>query len=139
MHHSSSLDRTIDLAAQFARGLRPGDVVALEGELGSGKTQFAKGIVKGLGGVPRAVSSPTFVLLNIYDTPAMKVFHLDAYRISGADDLEAIGFEELLDEGGVVLVEWWQKVRDIIPQKHWTVRLEATSPHARNIEITRDS
>ncbi len=139
MHHSSSLDRTIDLAAQFARGLRPGDVVALEGELGAGKTQFAKGIVKGLGGVPRAVSSPTFVLLNIYDTPAMKVFHLDAYRISGADDLEAIGFEELLDEGGVVLVEWWQKVRDIIPQKHWTVRLEATSPHARNIEITRDS
>ena len=125
------------LAAKFAEQLSPGDVVALEGELGAGKTQFAKGVVQGLGGEARAVSSPTFVLMNIYDTPKMKVFHLDAYRISGAEDMEAIGFEELLEQNGVVLVEWWQKVREIIPDKHWTVRIEPTSVRGRNISVEK--
>ncbi len=132
---SGSLEQTIALAGEFARMLEPGAVVALEGDLGAGKTQFARGIVQGLGGDPLSVSSPTFVLLNIYDTPRGKVYHLDAYRISGPEDLEAIGFEELLDQGGFVLVEWWQKVRELIPHKHWTVSLKSTSPRSRTIEI----
>jgi tRNA threonylcarbamoyl adenosine modification protein YjeE len=122
-----------------ARGLPPGAVVALEGDLGVGKTQFARGIVEGLGGDPMAVSSPTFVLMNIYDTPRGKVYHLDAYRISGAEDLEGIGFEELLDQNGFVLVEWWQKVRELIPQKHWTVYMESTSQRGRTIRIASES
>lgn len=133
--HSSSLRRTVAIAADFAHRLTPGSVVALEGDLGAGKTQFARGIVQGLGGDPRSVSSPTFVLMNIYDTPRGKVYHLDAYRISGPEDLEAIGFEEILDQNGFVLVEWWQKVTEIIPQKHWKVSLTTTSAHARNITI----
>lgn len=134
-HRSTSLKQTIALAAQFASQLSPGDVVALEGDLGAGKTQFARGIVQGLGGDPSTVSSPTFVLMNIYDTPRGKVYHLDAYRISGAADLEAIGFDELLDQGGYVLVEWWQKVRDVIPTRHWTVNLTTTGARARRITI----
>ena len=133
--HSSSLKQTVALAADFARQLTPGAVVALEGDMGAGKTQFARGIVQGLGGDPRSVSSPTFVLMNIYDTPRGKVYHLDAYRISGAEDLEAIGFDEILEQNGFVLVEWWQKVSEIIPQKHWKVSLTTTSPHGRNINI----
>jgi len=125
----------VAIAADFAHRLTPGSVVALEGDLGAGKTQFARGIVQGLGGDPRSVSSPTFVLMNIYDTPRGKVYHLDAYRISGAEDLEAIGFEEILDQNGFVLVEWWQKVSAIIPQKHWKVSLTTTSAHGRNIAI----
>jgi len=133
---STSLKATIRIAAEFARWLRPGDVVALEGDLGAGKTQFVRGIVEGLGGDPSTVSSPTFVLLNIYDTPRGKVFHLDAYRIGCAEDLEAIGFDELLEQNGFVLVEWWGKVHGLIGANHHTVRLTATSPRVREIEIT---
>src|SRR3954471_21896777 len=90
-HTSHSVADTESIAADLARTLRPGDVVALHGELGAGKTQFTRGIVKGLGGDARAVSSPTFVLINVYDTPASgRIFHLDAYRVHGPEDFEAI-------------------------------------------------
>ena len=133
--HSSSLKQTVAIAEEFAKQLSPGDVVALEGDLGAGKTQFARGIVQGLGGDPLSVSSPTFVLMNIYETPRGKVYHLDAYRISGAEDLEGIGFEEILEQDGYVVVEWWQKVRELIPEKHWMVRLTTTSPRGRDVEV----
>lgn len=135
VHQSGSLQGTFDLAAAFATRLRPGDFVALEGDLGAGKTQFVKGLVRGLGGDVRQVSSPTFVLMNIYQTPTLRVFHLDAYRVSGEEDLEAIGFEELLDQQGVVVVEWWQRVRGIIPADRWLVRIESLSPKRRRFHI----
>src|SRR4026209_2006234 len=105
---TSSVDQTLAVAASFAASLRPGDCVALYGDLGAGKTQFVRGLVRGLGGNSRAVSSPTFVLLNVYDRPPVRlaVYHLDAYRVTGPDDFDAIGFPELLTQGGVVVVEW---------------------------------
>lgn len=136
-HTAYGLEQTIALAGQFAGQLKPGDFVALEGDLGAGKTQFVRGLVKGLGGDPREVSSPTFVLLNIYPTPRMQVYHLDAYRITGEEDLEAIGFDELLEQNGVVVVEWCQKVRGIVPPGRWEVRIETLSPTDRQIEIRR--
>src|SRR5215831_19055074 len=101
-----SVAETEAAAARLAASLRGGEVVALHGELGAGKTQFTRGIVKGLGGDVHTVSSPTFVLLNVYDTGRLKVFHLDAYRVHGAEDFDAIGFAELLDQNGVIVVEW---------------------------------
>lgn len=135
MARTSSVKGTMELAASLAAELRPGDVVALEGDLGAGKTQFVRGLVQGLGGAGRAVSSPTFVLLNIYDTPKMKVYHLDAYRISGEEDLEAIGFSELLEQDGLVVVEWWGRVAGLIPQEKWLVRITSLSPRVRSFEI----
>src|SRR4051794_20014256 len=85
-------------AARLARSLRGGTCVALHGDLGAGKTQFVRGLVRGLGGNARAVSSPTFVLLNVYEAGRLTVYHLDAYRVGGADDFEAIGFGELLND-----------------------------------------
>lgn len=125
------------LAAALAGEVRPGDVIALEGDLGAGKTQFVRGLVQGLGGNGRAVSSPTFVLMNIYDTPRMKVYHLDAYRVGGEEDLEAIGFSELLEQGGVVVVEWWQRVAGLLPEKKWLVKIVSVSPRVREIAVTR--
>ncbi len=91
----------------------------MHGDLGAGKTQFVRGLVRGLGGSPRAVSSPTFVLLNIYDIPRgeiRRVFHLDAYRAHGAEDFESIGFTELLDQpDGLVVVEWPERVTELLP------------------------
>jgi tRNA threonylcarbamoyladenosine biosynthesis protein TsaE len=136
-HESFSVDHTLTLARTLAARLQPNDVLALHGDLGAGKTQFVRGLVAGLGGPPRAVSSPTFVLLHVYDFPAMRlpVYHLDAYRVTGSADFDAIGFPELLTQGGVVVVEWPQRVADLLPPATIHVRLTPTGPAARRIDI----
>ncbi len=132
---SNSVAETEAIAAELAGRLIGGEVIALEGDLGAGKTQFVRGLVRGLGGEPRAVSSPTYMLLNVYDGGRLTVFHLDAYRITGADDFEAIGFTELLEQGGVVAVEWPQRVDRLLPARRVTVRITAVDESVRRIEI----
>jgi tRNA threonylcarbamoyladenosine biosynthesis protein TsaE len=137
---SRSVAATMDVAAELARGLKPGDCVTLHGDLGAGKTQFVRGLVRGLGGDERQVSSPTFVLLHVYETPAMnglKVFHLDAYRLGGGDDFDAIGFDELLTQHGVVVVEWPSKVESALPASRVEVTLDRTGETSRSIRIGR--
>ena len=130
-----SVAETEAAAARLAGSFRGGEVVALHGELGAGKTQFTRGIVRGLSGDPHTVSSPTFVLLNVYDTGRLKVFHLDAYRVHGADDFDAIGFAELLDQNGVIVVEWPSRVESLLPPRRIDVKLETLSPLVRRITI----
>jgi tRNA threonylcarbamoyladenosine biosynthesis protein TsaE len=134
---SHSIAQTEAIASALARSLVGGECVALYGDLGAGKTQFARGLVVGLGGDGHAVSSPTFVLLNVYDTPAMKVFHLDAYRVHGADDFDAIGFAELLEQNGVVVIEWPARVESLLPPDRINVHIETVSPTSRRIRIER--
>ena len=136
IHLSDSPEQTQALAAALAQTLRGGEAIALQGELGAGKTQFVRGLLKGLGGNPRTVSSPTFMLLNVYDSGRLPLFHLDAYRISGAEDFELIGFAELLEQGGVVVVEWASRVEDLLPQKRIEVQIDAIGPTARTIQVT---
>ena len=131
---SNSVAETEAIAAELAKNLRSGECIALIGELGAGKTQFVRGMVAGLGGDPHRVSSPTFVLLNIYETPKLRVFHLDAYRLSGAEDFDAIGFTELLEQGGVVIVEWADRVAALLPPKHLVIRITHMGPDQRRIE-----
>jgi tRNA threonylcarbamoyladenosine biosynthesis protein TsaE len=133
---STSVEQTESIAADLAKTLRGGECIALNGNLGAGKTQFVRGLVKGLNGNPRSVSSPTFVLLNVYDAARLKVFHLDAYRIAGADDFAAIGFAELFEEGGVVVVEWAERVESLLPKGRITVHIEPLDPTSREIRIT---
>src|SRR5687768_17040825 len=135
VYQSSSAAETEAVAADLARALRGGECVALHGDLGAGKTQFVRGLVRGLGGSPRAVSSPTFVLLNVYDRGRLTVYHLDAYRVSGAEDFEAIGFSELLDQNGVVVVEWAERVSELLPTDRTDVRIEPFGENRRRIEI----
>jgi tRNA threonylcarbamoyladenosine biosynthesis protein TsaE len=135
-HSSTSVAETESIAADLARTLRGGECIALNGELGAGKTQFVRGLVRGLGGDVQRVSSPTFVLLNVYDSGRLKVFHLDAYRMHGVDELESIGFTELLEQGGVVVVEWAQRVQSLLPRWCIDVRITATGPEERMIQIT---
>jgi tRNA threonylcarbamoyladenosine biosynthesis protein TsaE len=123
------------IAADVARTLKGGECIALDGELGAGKTQFVRGLVTALGGDPHSVSSPTYVLLNIYDRGRLKVFHLDAYRVGGSDDFEAIGFAELLEQRGVVVVEWAERVRELLPQKLIRIKIEAVGENKRRIEM----
>ena len=158
VYESSSVEETERAAADLAATLAGGEVVALDGDLGAGKTQFVRGLVRGLGGDPRRVSSPTFVLLHVYGRPAgdnagagndgagggppadamrLPVFHLDAYRVGGADDFEAIGFAELLEQGGVVVVEWPGRVADLLPAGRIEVAIRATGETTRTIVICR--
>jgi tRNA threonylcarbamoyladenosine biosynthesis protein TsaE len=131
---SSSVEQTEHIAARLARLLRPGSCIALHGELGAGKTQFVRGLVRGLGGDPRQVSSPTFVLLNIYQTPRCPVYHLDAYRVSGAEDLEEVGFLELLDQPAVTVIEWAERVSSLLPANALHIHLDHESrPSVRTI------
>ena len=112
---TNSVEETMHLAAQFATTLKPGQCIALGGQLGVGKTQFVRGLVTGLGGDPRAVSSPTYVLLHVYPTPNFPVYHLDAYRVAGPEDFEAIGFNELLEQNALTIVEWPSRIQSLLP------------------------
>ena len=132
---TTTVAATEAVAADLARSLRPGEVVALEGDLGAGKTQFVRGLLRGLGGDPRLVSSPTYVLLNVYPGGRLTLYHLDAYRTAGADDLAGIGFDELLDAGGVVAVEWPSRVAELLPVQRYAVTLTDIGGGRRTITI----
>ena len=132
---SHSVADTERIAGDLARTLKGGECITLHGDLGAGKTQFTRGLVKALGGDGHAVSSPTYVLLHVYKTPTLTVYHLDAYRVHGADDFEQIGFDELLDQGGVVIVEWASRVAELIPQVHIDVKIESLSETERRITV----
>jgi tRNA threonylcarbamoyladenosine biosynthesis protein TsaE len=134
IYESHSVADTERIAGEIARSLTPGVCIALDGELGAGKTQFVRGIVKALGGDARAVSSPTFVLLHIYECSDIKVFHLDAYRVQSGQDLDSIGFSELLEQNGIVIVEWASRVRDVLPAKLLQINIVATAETSRRIE-----
>ncbi len=135
-HPSNSVAETEALAGALAAKLRGGECIALEGEMGAGKTQFVRGLVRGLGGEARGVSSPTFVLLNVYDAGRLTVYHLDAYRVGGAEDFEGIGFSELLEQGGVVVVEWPSRVRELLPRDCLHVEILAEGVCSRSIRIS---
>ncbi len=135
IYRSRSIAQTESIAADLASTLRGGTCIALEGDLGAGKTQFVRGLVRGLGATDR-VTSPTFVLLNIYGTGRLTVYHLDAYRVHGTDDFQTIGFSELLEQNGVVVVEWASRVKSLLPPDTIDIQLTALSPRIREIRIT---
>lgn len=129
------MDETIALGRRLGTLLRAGDVVALVGRLGAGKTHLAKGLSLGLGvGDSREVNSPTFVLVNEYDG-RMPVHHIDAYRLASSDELAAIGFEEMLTQGGVVLIEWADRVVGAMPAHTLWIEIDTPSETARSVAL----
>jgi tRNA threonylcarbamoyladenosine biosynthesis protein TsaE len=118
---TGSTDETFELGKRLGRLLAAGDVVALTGPLGAGKTYLVKGIALGLGVADsRAVRSPTFVLVSEY-SGRVKLYHVDAYRLSQASELEALGSGEFMSSGGVTLVEWADRVESALPKEHLRV------------------
>jgi len=107
---SDSVERTIEIGKELGRGFKGGEVVCLEGALGSGKTHLVKGIAAGVGVDDyNSVNSPTFVLVNEY-YGRLDVYHIDAYRIESISEFEMLGFNDFIGPGSVVLVEWADKV-----------------------------
>jgi tRNA threonylcarbamoyladenosine biosynthesis protein TsaE len=124
--------------AEFSKNLKGGSVIALSGELGSGKTQFIKGICKGLG-VKEIVNSPTFIIVNEYNTGSFKIFHFDLYRIKSADEVINIGLYDYLDSGGIMLIEWPELIMSILPQSTVKISLSHMDSNENMREIIIDS
>ena len=103
---------TLAFAEEYAKTLHPGDVVCLEGEMGAGKTVFAKGVARGLG-ILEEVTSPTYAYVNSYQN---KLCHFDCYRVESEAFAESLGFSEYFDMGGICLVEWSENIKGLLPQ-----------------------
>ncbi len=134
---TNSADETIEVGQEMGRLLRKGDIVALYGELGSGKTTLVKGLAKGLGVVDdRTITSPTFVIINLYKG-RLPVYHIDLYRLKNIDNIYEIGYEEYFYGDGVTVIEWAEKAEPLIAKKSIRVRLKTIDPTTREINITR--
>ena len=127
-------DETRKSAAALAELLIPGDVVSLTGELGAGKTAFVQGAAKALG-VEDPVVSPTFVPVREY-RGEMPIYHVDVYRLDRVQEVHDLGFEDLLDPGGVVFVEWGDAVEALLPDSHLRVELTAEDDETRHLRIS---
>ena len=133
-YETRSAAETQVLGKALAAMARPGDVVLLVGELGAGKTCFTQGLARALG-VSEQVRSPTFTLMREYGG-SIPLFHLDAYRLEGPGDLFAIGVDEYLDSGGVLVVEWGDRVRGFFTMEHLEVVFEfADGDEERRISL----
>ena len=130
-----SAEETIKLGEKIARRLKSGDIVALSGDLGAGKTTLVKGIAKGLGVKNyRYVNSPSFVLVKEYKGK-IPLFHFDIYRLNNLKDIEDIGYEDYLARDGVVVIEWSSKMARILPKKHFGIALKIKNPNERIISV----
>ena len=130
---TQSAEETEALGARLAERLQPGDVVALTGELGAGKTCFTQGVARGLGVRGRAVS-PTFVLVNEY-RGRLPVHHVDAYRTESLTELLDLGLDEMLSGDGVTIVEWADKLEPLLPPRAIRVHIEGVGDEPRCITI----
>lgn len=130
--HTHSEEETLTFAGRFAALLEPGDFVALRGDLGAGKTLFVRGLVMAMGGAAEEVQSPTFTLVNRYET-SPPLYHLDLYRLGEAEEeLIALGLEEHFEpEGVIVAVEWAELAGSLLPGRRFEVALAPTAEGRR--------
>ena len=126
---SRSAEQTVDFAREYASSLKGGDVVLLNGEMGAGKTVFAKGVALGLG-IDDEILSPTYAYMNDYGG---KLYHYDCYRLSSGAQAEGLGLVDYFYGDGVCLVEWAQNIADVLPKNCKTVTIEKLDDGVRKI------
>ncbi len=126
----------IEAGRAFAARLKGGDVVALDGDLGAGKTHFCKGLVAGLGSDDE-VTSPTFSLVQEYRAGRCPVFHFDWYRLEDATELQNIGWDDYLDEDGILVVEWSEKFPALLPRDTHVLSFRILPDGVRHVTLSR--
>ena len=134
---TASARETEAVGERLGRSLEPGDVVALTGELGAGKTCFVQGLVRGLG-VRTQATSPTFVLINEY-RGRLPVHHVDAFRTASLAELMDLGLPELFDEEGVTVIEWADRLVPLLPARTIHVEIAGVGDEPRQITVRRPS
>jgi tRNA threonylcarbamoyladenosine biosynthesis protein TsaE len=137
---SSATGRTLsserefaDFATAFAKRLHRGDVVALSGPLGSGKTTFVRAVVAALHGLDQS-SSPTFTFWHRYPGEP-PIDHLDLFRIEDARDVAELGLEEAFEGDSIVLVEWWQHAPSLLPQRRYEIEIDGAGDEPRRLRV----
>ncbi len=113
---SKSEQDTIDFAKNYAKNLKSGDIIVLSGELGSGKTKFVQGVLENFN-LQDEISSPTFTIVNEYNSDTVNIYHFDVYRLEDSDEFFAIGGEEYFSKG-ICLIEWGELIEDILPKPY---------------------
>lgn len=131
---SASPEESLTIGRAVGRALAPGDVVGLIGDLGAGKTWLTKGIAHGLGVAPEEVTSPTFVLMHMHQG-RLSLAHFDAYRLGRGAELLDLGAEETFFGDGVTVVEWADRVADVLPADRLEIALEATGEQERTLRV----
>jgi len=127
-------EETMKMAEKIGKGASAGDIICLVGDLGAGKTVFVKGLAKGLAIKPEKVTSPTFVLMNLYEG-RLPLYHFDLYRIEGNQAMALIGYEEFLYGDGVAVVEWADRLGTLKPEECLWIELIHKKPEGRTIKI----
>lgn len=123
----------MSLAKRFAASLQRGDVIAYRGSLGAGKTAFTRGLAEGLH-CTGEVCSPTFALVHEYPGD-ITLYHFDMYRIADSDDLYATGYDDYLESGGILAIEWSENIEDVLPEDAIFITITTEGENARKIEI----
>ena len=132
---SESAADTERIATELAESIEPGDMVALFGGLGVGKTAFCRGFAKGIG-YNDEVTSPTFAIVHEYLGGRLNIYHFDMYRIESFDELYSTGYFEYLESGGVVITEWSENIENVLPNKYYRVEMSNLEQNdRRKIEI----
>lgn len=124
---------TIELAQNFESEKFENMIICLDGELGSGKTVFTKGIAHALG-IEENITSPTFTIIKEYDSGEMPLYHMDVYRLDG--NTEGVGIEEYYNKGGIVIIEWAKTIKDILPEERLEIKIKVIDENRRMLIIT---
>jgi tRNA threonylcarbamoyladenosine biosynthesis protein TsaE len=133
---TKSASETIRIGRSIGGRLLPGDVVALVGELGAGKTQFIKGLAAGAGiGNPTYISSPSFTLINEYPGK-VTFYHIDLFRLGKEEEAEELGLEDYFQGEGITAIEWAEKIPSLLPKELLLIRIAYTGRNTRRLEVS---
>lgn len=128
-----NVEKTIELGRLLGENIKPGMIICLDGDLGAGKTHFSKGIALGLE-IDEDITSPTFTIVQEYKG-RMELFHFDAYRLSGSEELYYIGFDDYMNKNGVIVIEWSNIVSDILPKERLDIEITYSPESGRFFEF----
>lgn len=123
IYESCSAEETALLGNKIGQAVKGGEIILLNGDLGVGKTVFSKGLGQGIG-VKEPISSPTFTVLQIYESGRVPLYHFDVYRIADAEEMDEIGYEDYFYGNGVCLIEWAELIAEILPSEVIRVTIE---------------
>ena len=128
-------EQTIAFGQSLAKLLKAGDVIALSGNLGGGKTTLVKGIAQGLGINKKAVNSPSYVLIREYKGKNIELFHCDLYRLNNVEQIGFLGIEDYFDRAGIFVIEWAKRAGNLLPDQYLDISIDLKGKNSRRLKI----
>ncbi len=133
---TNSPEETMRLGEHICRRIPLNTVLALSGDLGCGKTTLVKGMAQALGIDPKKVNSPSYVLIKEYSVKKGNLFHLDLYRLEGVKEISLLGIEEYFNQKGLLVIEWAEKAKELLPGEYLQIKIKALSEYRRRFSLS---